>query len=460
MKQEQAEAKSKTKAKAKDQVQRMYGQLSLQEPGRITTVDGDYDVVVCGGGPAGFAAAVAAGRLGARVLLVEKAGALGGVWTSGLLSFIMDNGGKGGLLAELQERLQFLDGYRLQPHPASDSEYDGSRDFTYDAEVMKLVLEAMCVEAGVELLLHTQLCGVLREGSHVTAVLTEGPGGRRAVTGRVFIDCTGNGDVGAYAGCSHERGHPVTGKTQPATLYALVSGGPKLPLSWFRSEEKQAFYDLLRSVGREPSYRLPSLFALPHPDLVCLMINHEYGVQCDSARQITDATVHARRELFEAVAALRTHEEWQNARIVATASHIGLREGRRLEGHYQLTVDDVVQGAQFPDGLFTVTLPVDIHDVTAHEGEGAGRDGLVAQPYQIPYRALIATAVDNLAMAGRCISGDFYAHASYRVTGNSVAMGEATDIASAWAALQGLPLVELSGTAVAAEMRQRGYTGA
>jgi hypothetical protein len=126
---------------------------------------------------------------------------------------------------------------------------------------------------------------------------------------------------------------------------------------------------------------------------------------------------------------------WSKVRIVTTAAQIGIREGRRIHGLYSLTKEDLMRGAKFEDGVCTVNFVVDVHSLVKGEGGGYGNNGVKMKPYQIPLRSLIAKDVNNLMMAGRCISGDFYAHASYRVTGNAVPMGEAAGKIAAKAAL-------------------------
>ena len=153
--------------------------------------------------------------------------------------------------------------------------------------------------------------------------------------------------------------------------------------------------------------------------------------------------------------------------MVQTANFIGLREGRRLNGLYKLSVTDLQNGATFDDAICLVHLPVDLHSVNKKDEKAAGEKketsynaGLTAKPYQIPARSLISADVDNLMMAGRCVSGDFYAHASYRVTGNSVPMGEAAGFIAAKSAIQKVSpgqYLELNPGEITAEMASRGY---
>jgi flavin-dependent dehydrogenase len=146
------------------------------------------DVIVCGGGPAGVAAAIAAARTGARVTLIEVHGCLGGIWTAGALSWIIDASLKPGVMAEVIRRLDDAGGHGGH----------GTPDFSYDVEVMKLVLDQMCMEAGVRVLLHTRVVAVDRnDAGSLRAVVTESKAGRQRWTGRVFVDTTGDGDVAA-----------------------------------------------------------------------------------------------------------------------------------------------------------------------------------------------------------------------------------------------------------------------
>lgn len=373
---------------------------------------GEPDVIVCGGGPAGTGAALAAARAGARTLLLEAQGCVGGVWTSGLLSLILDAENKGGIVKELRERLR------------ADGAMRGGG--LYDAEAMKWHLEEMLREAGVKLLLHSRVVAANTSGDRIESVEVENVSGRSTHRARMFVDASGNGDLGALAGCGFELGHPEDGTTQPMTLMAILSGVPALGDEDAREEVAMAkadFLKLLQSVGIEPSYRAPSLFALPG-GLHCLMINHEYGRSGLNAEDLTGATLSARREINLAVRALRKAPGWERLHLVNTPAHIGVREGRRLHGLYLLDQQDIQRGVRFEDAVCRVTFCADVHSLRKADGGGYSSPVKV-QPYDIPLRSLIARDVANLLMCGRCISGDFYAHASYRITGNATATGEA-----------------------------------
>ncbi|MEX2606109.1 MAG: FAD-dependent oxidoreductase [Kiritimatiellia bacterium] len=396
-----------------------------------------YDVVVAGAGPAGVAAAIASARSGARTLLVEPQNALGGVWTSGLLSLILDAGNKPGIMKEIRERLRGREGVAE------------NRDL-YDAEVMKRVLEELCAESGVEVLLHSKVADADVEGATITRVYLECKEGRIPVTGRCFVDTTGDGDLAARAGCGFDLGRDGDGKTQPLSLMALIAGVPADDRN--RNEgtsgtasclPKDEFLESLRNTGYDPSYTRPSLFPLPN-GLCALMANHQYECSGLRSADLTRATLDARREIHLTVEAMRRFGgDWDKIRLISTAAHIGVREGRRIHGLYRITVDDVASGARHADAIARCTFGIDIHTPTRQEGGGYTNEGVTSLPYDIPLRALIARDRDNLVMAGRCISGDFSAHASYRVTGNAVATGEAAGTAAALAALRDIPVATL-----------------
>jgi len=198
----------------------------------------------------------------------------------------------------------------------------------------------------------------------------------------------------------------------------------------------QAFRDVLARAGVTPSYGQACIFPI-HGNLVLLMANHEYGINATDAAQVSAATFRARGEVHRIVRALRTlGGPWEGVQIVATPEQIGIRDGRRIKGRYFMTGEDLVTGARQADAVVRATFPVDIHALSAKDNAAAAYHdaGVRTRPYDIPLRALIAKDVDGLMMAGRCISGDFIAHASYRVTGNAVAMGEAAGVTAAVAA--------------------------
>ncbi|CAM3389727.1 FAD-dependent oxidoreductase [Occultella aeris] len=428
---------------------------SLHEPRRQIPLDDESDVVVCGGGPAGVAAALGAARLGARTTLVESQGTLGGVWTSGALSWIIDAALKPGVMAEIVEALE----------AAGADTPVGFPDFSYDVERMKLVLESLCTDAGIRMLFNTDVVGARVHEGQLQAIITESKSGRIAFSASTFVDCTGDGDVAALAGCQFEIGHPQTGQLQPMSLMALVSGisvdemhDVIIANDVVRADEenfslarrrKISKHNLLRELGKagfDPSYTGISLFKV-HDDVFALMANHQYGVRPDDVGAITSATIEARREINQVVEALRLlGGRWSGLRLINTAAQIGVREGRRIAGRYHITRDDVMRGAQHEDAVARVAFGFDVHALT--RAEGGYRSPTMsdvetrARPYEIPLRALIARDVDGLLMAGRCISGDFWAHSSYRVTGNAVATGEAAGVAAAVASSLGCTVAQ------------------
>jgi hypothetical protein len=417
------------------------------EPARDLPITESCDVLVAGGGPAGVCAAIAAARAGARTRLIEAHGCLGGIWTAGLLGWVIDGANKGGILAEILARVG--DGDARPGHPR-----------IRDPEAMKAVLEEMCAEAGVRVRLHTRVAAAARDSANRLAVaVTESPGGREAWAARTFVDATGDGHLAAAAGCACDYGRRESDsvvRAQPMSLLALLGGVRAVDIA-------EAVHDSVRPWGSdaailratmqrhgvEPSYAHPMLFPLAD-DLYVMMANHEYGVSGLDAQQLTDATVRARAEIRRIVAALRAEGgPWAGLRVIATGEQIGIREGRRIRGRHQVTVDELVAGARHDDAVCRATFCVDVHATDPRAGKGLGSEGVRTKPYDIPLRALIAADCDGLLLAGRCISGDFLAHASYRVTGNAAALGQAAGACAALAARSGrlphqVPFAELA----------------
>lgn len=413
----------------------------IEETARQTPVVERCDVLVAGGGPAGVAAALAAARAGADVRLIECHGQLGGVWTSGMLSWILDSQDKVGMMRELLDR--------LEARGARAPLVQGG--VAYDVEEMKLMLETLCLEAGVKVRLHTRVVAAPRDRERRVAVaITESKSGREAFAAPVFVDATGDGDLAALAGCGFDLGRPADdldgtpGETQPMSMLCLIAGIDLEATAAFHERDgrpwldsKQALLSEFKRAGVVPSYGLPTILEI-RPDLYAWMINHEYGVSGLNAQEISDATIRARAENHQLINALRNLSGiWSGIRIVGTPAQIGVREGRRVHGRAMVTVDDMVSGRRHEDAVCSVRFPIDVHSTNKGTGTGiesSGKQRHRTQPYDIPYLALVAADVDNLLLAGRCISGDFLAHSSYRVTGNAVAMGEAAGAAAAFAA--------------------------
>lgn len=419
---------------------RATGTDSFVEPSRELKIADDVDVIVCGAGPAGIAAAVTAARQGASVRLFEAHGCLGGIWTAGLLGWLIDFD-KPGFTSELVSKLAERDAYRGK----------GRTGISYEPEEMKVLLDELCTQAGVKLQLHTRVTAAYSVAKRLRTIVTESKAGRQAWRANVFIDTTGDGDLGAQAGCEWEIGQSDDCPCQPMSMCALLVVKDARELAHVihgsgtghgkdNTATKRAFLKEIKRAGFDPSYGLPTMFPV-RDNLVAVMINHEYGIKPFEADRVSEATVRARAEIHAIVHGLRKlGGPWEGVQIAATPEQIGIRDGRRIRGRYVVQREDLLKGSRHADGVVQPTFTVDVHAMSREANKKAAyhNAGVKMSPYDIPLRALIARDVDGLMMAGRCISGDFIAHASYRVTGNAVAMGEAAGVTSAVAVRDGL----------------------
>lgn len=383
-----------------------------------------YDVVVCGGGVSGVCAAISAARCGAKVLLIEQTNCLGGTWTSGMIAWMLDIDNKEGFI--LNEITQTLE-------KRNCGRFARGGSFIYEIEEMKRLLDYMCVKENIDIRFHSFVCGAKTEDAKVVSVETVSKSGKEEFFGKSFIDATGDGDLCALAGAEFDMGNE-DGKVQPMSMFAIVDGLDKDQLREFDNsleydDEKWTAKDKLREEikrsGAKCSQQQPALYYINN-DRFLLTANHQYGMYGTKTEDLTNATITARAQIGEVVDALRSLGGiWKNIRLVATAPSIGVREGRRIKGEYTLTVEDIYAFRKFPDSICDVSFVIDVHALDKDNKNGYADYGdELFRDYQIPLRSAICKGFKNLYMSGRCISGDFSAHASYRVTGNVAVIGE------------------------------------
>ena len=419
---------------------------------RQTPVAGRYDVIVVGGGPAGVGAALASGRMGKKTLLVEQYGFLGGMWTAGLVIPVWDWENKGGIMQELVDEIN-----------AQGKNSSAGPLYTFDIEAMKLLLDRKMRSCGVDLLFHTMFADAVMEGTAIRGILVENKSGRQAYLAPVVIDCTGDGDVAARAGAPCWIGRDSDGATQPMSLmFKLGNMDYVQNMDHFPSEDgcTELFYYMRHAAAQAGltdyafNFERPYILRLPTPHQGIAEMTHVRGKSGLDAWELSAAEQEGRELVAEAMRFFTSYmPQFRDAFLEQTAPQIGVRETRRIRGEYVLTIEDLLKGAQFDDGICTCAFNVDIHQPDGQSQEGMD---IPIRPYQIPYRCLVPLQVEGLLVAGRCISGTYEAHASYRVTGDCVAMGQAAGTAAALALEQGLTPRALDGKRVAAAMEQQG----
>jgi hypothetical protein len=398
-------------------------------PSTDKTAAMQYDVLVCGGGPAGFSAAVNAARLGAKTLVVERYGRLGGMGVSGLVGPLM-----GHVQSPFVEEVLKRIGGRRPVQERLDLDY-----------------AAMIHEAGGEILLHSWVMETLRRGQRVTGVRAVTKEGICEIRANVVIDATGDGDVACMAGAAYEMGRHGDGLVQPVSIQYRVAGVNPAVALLCGSEEDALKVRVPGGIWADVVHRGQKSGELPDTIGVIRVYRSSYpneriinatqvnGIDGTNPQDLTRAELEGRKQAFQVLDFLRQHAPgFENAHISAMPAVIGVRETRRIRGVDYLTRNDVVTGRRRSDAVvWSADFVVDIHNPAGH-GQAEGFAAKV-KPYDIPYGCLVPEKIDGLLMAGRCISGSHAAHASYRVQCIVMAIGAAAGVAAALSVKQNIP---------------------
>ena len=410
---------------------------------------GEYDVVVAGGGTSGFAAGVAAARAGARTLIVEDHGYLGGTSTGGMtsqfLGFAGDETleGQRGVFGELLRRLVAIGASNgigtIYLTGRTDMDVKAA---SYNSDDLKLVMDRMAREADVHVLLHTRIVSLAKDGDRIDRLVIHNAGGLQAVRARIFVDATFHGSVAAEAGCPWTIGDEK-GQMQPGALMYRASGVNIERYASLSLDEKNILAARGVAEGRLPFGRIVAR-VLSDGTIYCGM--SRVPVDPLDADSISRAEARGREQVREIAAFFReVMPGFERSYIAATGGFLGLRDSRRILGRYVLTTEDVMNGTHFPDAVVSSSYPIDFHrtdDAPSVLIRPAGGE------YHIPYRCMVGD-VPNLVVTGRCISADSGAHACIRVMVICMRLGEIAGIAAAEAAKRGGNVSELDGTSLA-----------
>lgn len=406
----------------------------------------DVDVIVVGGGPGGIGAAVAAARQGARTLLCEQYGFLGGMASAGLVNPFMPNGKDGrrfdsGIHEEWVNLMKEMGGA------------GGSRGDTICHETAKLAAEVLCKGASVELLYHVVLDRPLMDGAAIDCVLMLGKSGLTAHRAKVFVDTTGDADLAARAGCTIEYGRAEDGGTQPMTLSFDVAGIDLDRVEW---GEVNRLYDKAREEGRLTCPRENVLhFRTLEGDRIHFNTTRIVGRDATDTLSLSEAEIEGRRQVMDYMAFFRRDlAGFENCRLHAMGANIGVRESRRVRGQAYVTRDDYRRCAKYPDSICRVNYNIDIHNPA---GGGTEHERLPeGEWYEIPYGCVVPLGVDNLLVGGRPISVDHGVHSSMRVMPPANTIGQACGTAAAMAVAQGLLPRDVDGVAVHNSLVEQG----
>jgi hypothetical protein len=438
----------------------------------------DHDVIVVGGGPSGCAAAIAAARSGARVLLVERYGFLGGMATAGHVGPFMPVTPDGttrvtrGIFDEVVRGLAAR-GAALPPEetgrtpPESGYRTDLLPDTTpFDLEELKWMLQELLLEANVRLLCHAVFAEAAVRDGRIQTIVCQNKEGRVALTARMFVDCTGDGDLGACAGIPFTVGRESDGRTQPATLMFRVGGVDTAALqAYFRDHPAERRLASLLAAARAagdpvgPKDNL-LLFLTPRPGEVLVNASRVFLESGTDSASLTAAELEGRRQARQILAFLRRHGPGcGEAYMVSTATQIGIRETRRLQGEYTLCEEDLLGAARFDDAIARACYQIDVHSPT--DGSTDLRAVPAGRFYEIPFRVLYSRRLDNLVWAGRCLSATHAALSAVRVMPTCFATGQAAGTAAALAAQAGAPPRRLDIRTLQRHLLEQGvYLGA
>lgn len=396
-----------------------------------------YDVVVVGGGFAGVAAAIAAAREGSSVLLVDKSNALGGAAVNSLVIPFMPYTTRidgeevalsQGIFKTIKEKLD---------------ERGATRNNLFLEEELKFLLNDMVREAGVELLYHAYLFAAKKNGEKIESLSFATRSGVTEVEADYFIDTTGDAQIAYLSGCPFVLGRESDNLCQPMTLCFRV-GNVDVEAFYETKEELKQKYREAKARGEITNPREDILlFRSPIPNVMHFNTTRVIKLDPTSAEDVTKAEIIARDQVKEIYEFMKQNGSGlENSFLMMTASEIGVRESRKIVGDYVLTEEDCRAFTKFEDSVAACNYDIDIHNP---EGSGTSHYFFpVGEYYTIPYRSLIPTGVGNMLVAGRCISSDHGAQASYRIMPTVCTIGEAAGVAAALAAKNGCPVREIN----------------
>ena len=414
---------------------------------------GSFDVAVCGGGIAGVCAAVSAARNGAKVILVESAGCLGGTVTEGQMGNLLDVDKKKGIIQELQDFLNERNMTCVKSGRRTDEYGNYFPGPLIDVEGTKYFFDKICHEAGVKVLFHSRVCAAEHTHGHIQSLLLCTECGNYSIHAKTYIDATGNGSLAALVGCRWECGEPETGRPHPASMQMTVTGLPEDFNGTSRNPELMAYYkNLMDGLGIEVTGGNGKIVRYPDKNTWGTGVDFIYDVMPDDIESLSRGVYEGRKQVFETAEAYRQVPGFENIRLNKTDSHIGIREGRRVFGVYRLRNEDILEGRRFEDGIVLVTAGVDVHKLSNDDTTECSR-GYRSKPYHIPYRCLLPLDSDNMLLAGRCISGDFYPFSSYRMISNMAGTGEAAGYAAALCTRENIAPKDVDGKKVSRYMK-------
>lgn len=416
--------------------------MLVTETSRETPVVGSYDVIVCGGGPAGVIAATAAARNGAKTLLIERYGFVGGMATSALVTPISEfrHFGKqhiGGIPFELMQKAADLGG--------ADVSRD-SGNYPVNDEILKLAAQRLLLESGVTLLYHSWLSDCIVEDDRVTHVIVQNKAGRSAYQATVFIDCTGDADLVRACGLPTVKSEVL----QPASLWFQLGGVDTDALSPLFGDAVDGMLPVstqirdrlleLNAAGEIPIFGGPWINQFFHDGMVSINLLRE-ATDASDPEWFTRTECSMREQLHHLIAVLRREfPEFRDCWLAKSGIQTGVRETYRIVGLTQLGRDDIVAPKAFPD-----TVAKGAHVIDIHSADSNDQHGLVVprQEYNIPYGCLVPRGSVNVVTAGRCLDADGAGFGSARVMATCMAMGQGAGTAAALSVAHGYSVSEI-----------------
>ena len=416
---------------------------TYHENAKELPIAGEYDVIVAGSGPAGTAAAVMAGRMGAKVLIIEWNNAIGGISTSGMMSH-WTGSVTSPMYTEILQRSADM----------NEGEQKGKIQQFINPENLKSIYFDMLKDANVDVLLYTFVCGVVMEGDQLTGVITESKSGRRVFRSKVVVDGTGDGDVAAFAGVEYHKGRESDGKMQPTTLMFKVAGvdmSRAVLLGSFESTYQTEKGELQALAKEHIPYPAGHLLAYKStlPGIVTCNMTNCTDIDGTKAEDLTRAEIVCRSQMPAIVKYLREFVPgFENCYIISAGSMMGVRETRHFKGVYTLNENDILTAKVFDDWVVRgAHFNFDVHNMTGSGLDATGVQKHWTQPkgYTIPYGCLVPEKINGLLLSGRNISGTHIAHSNYRVMPICVGIGAAAGAAAATAIKKGVQVRDIKG---------------